>query len=53
LDALADKIVAAFRRAQPAAAGAGGDIYVYIGNEQVDAYIHRSQDRRNTRGNGR
>ena len=30
-----------------------GDIYVYIGNEQVDAYIHRSQDRRNIRSNGR
>ena len=41
-------------QAAAAAGGAGvGDIYVYIGNEQVDAYIHRSQDRRNTRSNGR
>ena len=35
------------------AAAPTGDIYVYIGNEQVDAYIHRSQDRRNIRSNGR
>ena len=37
-----------------AAAGAGtGDIYVYIGNEQIDAYIYKAQDRRNIRSNGR
>lgn len=53
LDGLAEKIVAAFKQAQPAMAGAGGDIYVYIGNEQVDAYISRSNDRRNTKSNGR
>lgn len=50
-------LIAALRGAFPAGAaaagGGGGDIYVYIGNEQVDAYIHRSQDRRNTRSNGR
>lgn len=34
-------------------AGAGGDVYVYIGNEQLDAYIQRSQERRNIRSNGR
>lgn len=33
--------------------GAGGDIYVYVGNEQVDAYVYRSQDRRNIKSNGR
>ncbi len=38
--------------AAPAGAGTG-DIYVYIGNEQVDAYIYRAQDRRNIRSNGR
>jgi TP901 family phage tail tape measure protein len=56
IDVLATKLVAAMQNAQPAAAGAGGgggDIYVYIGNEQIDAYIYRAQDRRNTRSNGR
>jgi TP901 family phage tail tape measure protein len=51
LDALADKIVSALRQAQPA--GAGGDIYVYIGNEQVESLVYRSQDKRNIKGNGR
>lgn len=50
-DELARKIAASVQGAQ--VAGAGGDIYVYIGNEQVDAYIYRSQDRRNIRSNGR
>lgn len=56
IDVLATKLVAAMQSAPPAAAGAGGgggDIYVYIGNEQIDAYIYRAQDRRNTRSNGR
>jgi hypothetical protein len=54
-DDLADRLAAALQKTQLAGAGAGGagDIYVYIGNEQVDAYIHRSQDRRNIRSNGR
>jgi len=54
MDVLADRLAAALQKAQLAGAGAGGgDIYVYIGNEQVDAYIYRSQDRRNIRSNGR
>jgi len=56
-DDLADRLAAALQKTQlagvGAGAGGGGDIYVYIGNEQVDAYVHRSQDRRNTRSNGR
>jgi len=51
IDILAGKLASAMQGAQ--LAGAGGDIYVYIGNEQVDAYIYRSQDRRNIRSNGR
>jgi hypothetical protein len=54
-DIVADRLAAALQKTQLAGAGAGGagDIYVYIGNEQVDAYIYRSQDRRNVRSNGR
>lgn len=54
-DIVADRLAAALQKTQLAGAGAGGagDIYVYIGNEQVDAYVYRSQDRRNTRSNGR
>jgi len=51
IDILASKLASAMQGVQ--LAGAGGDIYVYIGNEQVDAYIYRSQDRRNIRSNGR
>jgi len=51
IDILAGKLASAMQGVQ--LAGAGGDIYVYVGNEQVDAYIHRSQDRRNIRSNGR
>lgn len=47
MDTLAAKIAASIGGA------GGGDIYVYVGNEQVDAYIYRSQDRRNIRSNGR
>lgn len=54
LDKLAKKIASAIRDAQPAATAAGaGDVYVYIGNDQVDAYIYRSQDRRNVKSNWR
>ena len=60
LSGLADIIATAVRtalagtqRAAGAATGGGGDVYVYIGNEQIDAYIHRAQDRRNIRSNGR
>lgn len=35
------------------AENSSGDVYVYIGNEQIDAYIYRSQDKRNIRSNGR
>jgi len=53
-DIMADRLVSALQRTQVAGASAGGgDIYVYIGNEQIDAYIYRSQDRRNIRSNGR
>jgi hypothetical protein len=54
-DDLAERLAAALQKTQLAGAGAGGagDIYVYIGNEQVDAYVYRSQDRRNIRSNGR
>jgi hypothetical protein len=54
-DDLANRLAAALQKTQLAGAGAGGggDVYVYIGNEQVDAYIYRSQDRRNIRSNGR
>jgi len=52
-DIMADRLVSALQRTQVAGAGVGGDVYVYIGNEQVDAYIYRSQDRRNIRSNGR
>jgi hypothetical protein len=52
-DIMADRLVSALQRTQGAGAGVGGDVYVYIGNEQVDAYIYRSQDRRNIRSNGR
>ena len=52
IDELARKIAASVQSVQPAGAGIG-DIYVYIGNEQIDAYIYRSQDRRNIRSNGR
>ncbi|NLF46142.1 MAG: apolipoprotein A1/A4/E family protein [Syntrophomonadaceae bacterium] len=48
MDALARKIAASMPGGT-----AGGDIKVYIGNEQVDAYVQRSQDRRNIRSNGR
>jgi hypothetical protein len=48
MDTLASKIAALISGSQ-----AGGDVYVYVGNEQLDAYIHRSQDRRNTKSNGR
>lgn len=51
IDELARKLATALQGVQ--VAGAGGDIYVYIGNEQIDAYIYRSQDRRNIRSNGR
>lgn len=37
----------------PATSAGVGDIYVYIGNEQIDAYIYKSQDRRSIRSNGR
>lgn len=56
LDKLPTLLADALRQvlgSSPALAGAGGDIYVYVGNEQVEAYIHRSQDRRNSRSNGR
>lgn len=33
-------------------AEAGGDVYVYVGNEQLDAYIERSAARRRLRTNG-
>lgn len=52
IDELARKIASSIQSVQPAGAGIG-DIYVYIGNEQIDAYIYRSQDRRNIRSNGR
>lgn len=53
-DIVADRLAAALQKTQLAGAGAGGgDIYVYIGNEQVDAYIYRAQERRNVRSNGR
>ena len=52
-DIMAGRLVSALQRTQGAGAGVGGDVYVYIGNEQVDAYIYRSQDRRNIRSNGR
>jgi hypothetical protein len=48
MDTLAAKIAASIPGGP-----AGGDIYVYVGNEQVDAYVYRSQDRRNTKSNGR
>lgn len=48
MDTLAAKIAASIPGGQ-----AGGDIYVYVGNEQVDAYVYRSQDRRNVKSNGR
>ena len=48
MDTLAAKIAASI----PGGSG-GSDIYVYIGNEQVDAYVQRSQDRRNIKSNGR
>ena len=51
IDELARKLATALQGVQ--VAGAGGDIYVYIGNEQVDAYIYRSQERRSIRSNGR
>lgn len=47
MDTLAAKIAASIGGA------GGGDIYVYVGNEQVDAYVYRSQDRRNIKSNGR
>ena len=47
MDTLAAKIAASIGGA------GGGDIYVYVGNEQVDAYVYRSQDRRNVKSNGR
>ncbi|MBW2672575.1 MAG: hypothetical protein JRD89_04050 [Deltaproteobacteria bacterium] len=50
MDKLAERIAAAFRTTQLAGTG---DIYVYIGNEQVEAYIYRAQERRNLRSNGR
>ncbi len=46
------KAVVGAMRVAPAGNG-GGDIYVYIGNEQVDAYVQKSQDRKNIRSNGR
>ena len=49
MDTLAAKIATSI----PGGAGGGSDVYVYIGNEQVDAYIQRSQDRRNVKSNGR
>lgn len=51
LGPLLERLLAAINSMQPAPAG--GDIKVYIGNEQVDAYVQRSQDRRNIRSNGR
>ncbi|NLN84459.1 MAG: apolipoprotein A1/A4/E family protein [Firmicutes bacterium] len=51
LGPLLERLLAAINSMQPAPAG--GDINVYIGNEQVDAYVQRSQDRRNIRSNGR
>ncbi len=50
MDRLAERITAALRTTQLAGAG---DIYVYIGNEQVEAYIYRAQERRTVRANGR
>ena len=47
MDTLAAKIAASIP------GGQAGDIYVYVGNEQVDAYVYRSQDRRNIKSNGR
>ena len=53
-DIVANKLASALQGAPLAGAGVGGgDIYVYIGNEQVDAYVYRAQDRRNVRSNGR
>jgi hypothetical protein len=48
MDTLAAKIAASIPGGT-----AGGAIYVYVGNEQLDAYIYRSQDRRNIKSNGR
>lgn len=48
MDTLAGKIATSIP-----GGSSGSDIYVYIGNEQVDAYIQRSQDRRNVKSNGR
>lgn len=47
MDTLASRIASSIK------AVGSGDVYVYIGNEQVDAYIYRSQDRRTIRSNGR
>ncbi|MPW25944.1 hypothetical protein GC105_09090 [Alkalibaculum sp. M08DMB] len=38
---------------QSISAANNGDTYVQIGNDQLDAYIYKSSDRRNTRSNGR
>ncbi len=50
-DIVADKLRESLQGMQ--LAGGAGDVYVYIGNEQVDAYIRRSGDRHNVRSNGR
>lgn len=50
IDILASKLASAMQGVQLAGAG---DIYVYVGNEQVESYIYRSQNRRNIRSNGR
>ena len=55
-DIVADRLKESLQGMGMQLAGAGvggGDIYVYIGNEQVDAYIRRSGDRHNVRSNGR
>lgn len=51
LDKLPGLIAQAIDRTSTSAAA--GDVIVYVGNEKVDAYVQRSQDRRNIRSNGR
>ena len=53
MDALADKLAARMNNGGRAVAAGVPDVYVYVGNEEFDAYIATAQDRRSIRTNGR
>ena len=54
IDEMANKLGTIINRQQPVAVGAGGgNTSVFIGNDQLDAYVVRTKERQALRSNGR